>query len=356
MKRNRVSIEKMLRSLFTMIAICVSVTDSFDDYSQNNYVCWENRVDFVIQLANELIFAFRHDKVWHLTIDGNYLSSTDNPVTLNELFPNLRQDIPIAFTMPLIDDRMRDHLIALPGLTMFVDPPMYYLYHNFVLNLTDTMQYWESGPFLDNRFTATMHNTSLLLIAKQGIIPDGIKKVIGGQVFLFDSDRFPEWVGVFEIESKYKQNFDWLRLSQLMPIDPGKHEAKATYLALFDYGPTMGHYYCITMFDNHNHGQCLGQLRPISSVLRCSPKIIKLKYKNSLYKLWKSTGGLPLGIIIMGSCGAAMTMLILNLLQLFNSLYLVATLTQFGHSPKESVHSILKSSLTSFDKETNIFE
>ncbi|OTF81586.1 hypothetical protein BLA29_007807, partial [Euroglyphus maynei] len=230
-----------------------------------------------------------------------------NPYSLREIFPNLPPDIPMAFTMPLIDDRMRDRLFAIPGLTMFVDPPRYYLYHNWQPNLTDTIQYWETGPFMDNRFTATMHNTSLLLIAKNGIIPDGIKNVVGGQVFLFDSDRFPEWVGVFEIAHKYKQSLDWLRLSQLIPINPGYHHSKSDYLAIFDYGPINGQYYCITQIDNDNNGQCFNHLRPLSSVFRCSEKIERLKSTNPLYKLWQYTGGWPLQIIIIGTCGAAMS-------------------------------------------------
>ncbi|KAH7641068.1 hypothetical protein HUG17_8537 [Dermatophagoides farinae] len=321
--------------------------------NKNHYVCWQNRVDFIVQFENGRIFAFRHDKLWPLKIYENYLYSSMIPYSLQAIFPGLPNDIPMAFTMPLIDDRMHDHLFAIPGLTMFVDPPKYYLYHNWKWNLTDTMQYWETGPFMDNRFTATMHNASLLLIAKNGVIPDGIKKVIGGQVFLFDSDRFPEWVGVFEIANKYKQGLDWLRLSQLIPINPGYHHSRSNYLAIFDYGPTNGHYYCITQIDND---QCLNDkchLRPLSSVIQCPDRIDRLKSKDSLYRLWHLSGGWPLPIIIIVSSGLAMAMLIFNLIQLINSVYLVLTMTRFGTTWVKCQPSTTKLSLTSLSSSIN---
>ena len=63
-----------------------------------------------------------------------------------------------------------------------------------------------------------MHESPLVLVAKMGHVPDGIKSTVGGHVFMFDSIHFPEQIGPFEINPALGNSVPWLKLKQMIPL------------------------------------------------------------------------------------------------------------------------------------------
>ncbi|UXI17598.1 SPARC-related modular calcium-binding protein 1 [Sarcoptes scabiei] len=274
---------------------------------QNHLVCWENRVDVLVSSIDGQIFALRHDLIWPMVIHNNIdLIALQKPYRNTQIFPNLPSDISMAFTMPLSDNSKISNLF---GMTLFLKPPEYYLYRGLKHLRNESIQYWETGPFLDNRFLASLHNTNLILVAKNGLIPDGIKTIIGGQVFMFDTSKFPEWIGVFNVDPKFKNNFDWLKLKQLIPITlDDSSNSNHRYLALLDHGIVDGQFYCITEFDSIESCQ---NLKAISKAFACSDRIVELKTTNKIHKIWTVTN-LNLSLILYGSMGLLLSLTLIN--------------------------------------------
>lgn len=180
-------------------------------------------MDAIVSLGNGDLYALKAGWAWKLRLDVtkevlSLSSETQNQFRVNQLWEKVPSDFDFVFTMPKLDR----HLLtfdAIPGKTIFVKVPHYYVYENFNFYSSDKMIHWDTLHFIDNRFVFTMHKTALVLVSKVGIIPDAIRSTVGGNTFMFDGVHYPERVGFFEMAIG---GVPWLKMKQMIPIETVK--------------------------------------------------------------------------------------------------------------------------------------
>lgn len=188
-------------------------------FLQKYFVCWENHVDAIVTLGNGDLYALKAGWAWKLTLDTErdlLALASERQFQVEQLWEKLPADFDFVFTMPRLDSYHASTFEAIPGKTIFVKVPHYYVYENFNFTSSDKMIHWDTLHFIDVRFVFTMHKTALVLITKLGIIPDILRRTIGGNIFMFDGAHFPERVGFFEISIK---GVPWLQMKQMIPIE-----------------------------------------------------------------------------------------------------------------------------------------
>lgn len=263
-------------------------------------ICWENTADVFIQLNNGDLYVLKHQWAWKLTSNENILQNKDNVKRSTDIWTDLPNDIELAFTIPISEQAKISS-----GRTIFLKTPMFYTYNSYDFLYNSSIVHWDASMFSDNRFIITFHNASVVLVAKVGNIPDGIKGMVGGMAFMFDDEMFPERLGVFEILAKFEGEIPWLNLKQLIPLIHFNY----TYLALFDLA-LLGNYYCFIVIRSNKFGFC--NMKPLYKSFQCNEQLLFLKENNWLEALWQSTG-LSLDRLILVCIGALAGSLWINL-------------------------------------------
>lgn len=288
----------------------------------DNDICLNNRIDVIVILNNGKIYSIRHNLVWRMIIDRQafVLKSESKPSLLSDIFPGLPSDISMGFTV------QGPQYSSNKGQTLFLKLPKYYLYNNYEKISIRSPQHWNLLSFVDNQLQATLFNSSLVLISKRGLVPDSFRFTVGGEVFVFDTDQFPELTSFYSINKRIKNVFDWYRLKKLMPTTtPNMNENSSNeteYLAIFEHGYTDGLYYCLTKLID---GDCQNLL-PINTAFECSSQVEEIK-TDRLYLLWK-WASVPLSITIADWSGTMFALLIVNLLMLINTWQLFNLITK----------------------------
>ncbi|KAH9402510.1 hypothetical protein TYRP_016037 [Tyrophagus putrescentiae] len=285
------------------------------------FVCWENHVDAIVLLANGDLYALKAGWAWRMTlnIEKEALSlGGEQHFRVDQLWSGLPADFDYVFTMPRLERRLEAAWHdAIPGKTIFVKVPQYYVYDNLNFSSSDKMIHWDIIHFVDNRFVFTMHKTALVLVAKVGLIPDSVKSTVGGHSFMFDGVHFPERIGFFEMSIG---GVPWLKLKQLIPIETPESNL---YLAIFNLG-VKGAYYCVFRITNSGMSPC--RMEEITSAFSCPPQLMAHKHSNWAQTLFRNSGATLLQVIIFligALLGAIWTLLILaaNTLQNFEDFY-----------------------------------
>ncbi|KAI2801459.1 hypothetical protein BLOT_011011 [Blomia tropicalis] len=259
----------------------------------NLIICWENHIDAFVVLDNGHIWTILAGWAWRMVINpiqqDQLIMYDGKTKRLNQIWTDLPEGFDFVFTMPRLTPEQETRVDSVIGKTIFTKQPNYYAYHNYEKWRKHSTIHWDSACFANNRFVITMHNTSLVLTAKQSYMPDGIKAMIGGQVCDFDSVDYPEKLGVFEVNSKNVKKINWLNLRQMIPLDGSAydlHNLKGglLYLALFDNGVEDGYQYCIIFVTVVGMGPC--KLYAINDAFNCSTKLISLKENSWIQKLY----------------------------------------------------------------------
>lgn len=197
-------------------------------------------MDAIVILGNGDLYALKAGWAWKLKLDVEkeilgLASGEENLFRVNQLWERLPADFDFVFTMPRLESYLEAKFEAIPGRTIFVKVPHYYVYENFNFSSSDKMIHWDTLHFIDNRFVFTMHQTALVLVSKVGIIPDGIRGTIGGNTFMFDGVHFPERVGFFEMSI---DGVPWLKMKQMIPIETVSDEMCILVNVLNTYSTT----------------------------------------------------------------------------------------------------------------------
>lgn len=315
----------LLSVLFVIIIFNGHVTFAGNKaFISNNDVCLNNRIDVIVILNNGKIYSIRHNLAWQMIIDRKsyVLMSESKPQLLSDIFPGLPADISMGFTV------QGPQYSATKGQTLFLKLPNYYLYNNYEKISIRSPQHWNLLPFVDNQLQATLFNSSLVLVSKRGLVPDSFRITVGGEVFVFDTDQFPELTSFYSINKQIKNVFDWYRLKKLMPTITPKMNGdllnETEYLAIFEHGYTDGLYYCLTKLID---GECK-KLLPINTAFECSDQVEEIK-NDRLYLLWK-WASVPLSITISDWSGTMFALSIINLLMLINTWQLFNLITNYS--------------------------
>lgn len=247
-------------------------------------MCWENEADVVVQLANGDIYALRHQLAWKLElVEGKFLLNKEKGELSSKIFPNLPSDISLAFTIPTDKNSSQSILGDTHGYTFFLKPPIYYFYKDREFLGNDSFVHWEPMMFLDNRFVMTTHKSAVVMVSKSGYIPDGIKGIIGGQSFMFDTHKYPARVGPFEILPQMERKIPWFKLKQMIPLV----KRKPLYLAVF-HEPIKGMHYCVLKMTDTEVERC--HYKTLASAFKCEERIVTFRHTNWLISLWNTTG------------------------------------------------------------------
>lgn len=264
--------------------------------------------------ASGALWALKAGYAWELRLDAQtgLLSLSEPPGTTHlasTLWPGLPLEFDFTFTMPKLSDNSHGSQEQDPtssGQSIFVKSPHYYTYLDFTPIHNDTMIHWDSYHFADNRFIFTMHGTALVLVAKIGFVPDGIKSSVGGHTFMFDSVHFPERLGVFEMT--VPKGLPWLKMKQMIPLEIDGQEK---YLALFKYG-AKGAFYCVfSILGPEGLSPCT--MQPIADAFSCPEGLMSLKAANWALFLFELSGMKihQLAVALMGALSGLIWVLLI---------------------------------------------